>query len=327
MEPGSGADRLIGTQLSTLPQGNVNGLSYSCEARCGYPDYAADMISCDSVSHRRRAKLRLRDGQLWNRGWYHRGCSGLALDDYPTIGEYICPPCFRRRTTSTKKSSEEGQGDDHRDKHNPNDRHSFEHDHRSIQDAPDECIDDGNDRKLDDDRSNSKRSRRERSPYHMSAGVHNDGGGASGDGTDQVGITVISPNKQGILNGKSVFGAKAPAYITQARDPWIEEEKVLAMKLMRMINREQTSFGEDRFKEIARIMRLRGYNRCWGSVKNAWNRGLRERSGIDERKNRNAPLTTSRQDAATKRENREKKRRSQLWPQRAGGKRKYESHG
>lgn len=65
-------------------------------------------------------------------------------------------------------------------------------------------------------------------------------------------------------------------------------------------------------------MRVNGYDRNWASVKNAWNRGLRERSGIDERKNKRAPLTTSKQDAASKREREERRKQEEMRKQEEG---------
>ena len=115
--------------------------------------------------------------------------------------------------------------------------------------------------------------------------------------------------KQYILSSddESDDEATKPAPKTSRGKFWIEEEKVLTMDLMHKIKAENKVFGEKRFEEVSKGLKQEGYEREWTSVKNAWNRGLRERSGFDERRNKNGPLTTSKQDSETKRRNQELK--------------------
>jgi hypothetical protein len=91
---------------------------------------------------------------------------------------------------------------------------------------------------------------------------------------------------------------------TQPRSEWNEEEYLVAMYIMLQVFKKDKIHGESRFREGSRIMIALGFPRQWLAIKNRWCRGLRLRSGFDERKNKKAPLTTSKQDAATKRKNR-----------------------
>ena len=68
--------------------------------------------------------------------------------------------------------------------------------------------------------------------------------------------------------------------------------------------------GEDRFREVARRLLAEGIERDFYPVKNYWNRTGRARSGFDERKNKTAPLATSKQGKKAKEENGKKRKRS-----------------
>ena len=94
---------------------------------------------------------------------------------------------------------------------------------------------------------------------------------------------------------------------TRDGDPWTPEEDMLCIKLMTEICKAGQLTGEARFDETARRMRLMGFDRRWSGVKNAWNRRLRERSKLDERRKKGSILATSKQDKESKRVAREKR--------------------
>lgn len=76
---------------------------------------------------------------------------------------------------------------------------------------------------------------------------------------------------------------------------WSPEEEASCIKHMSAVVREGIVMGEARFREAGRRMKeVDGFERTKSTaIKNFWNRVGRARSGIDERKNRNAPLATS----------------------------------
>ena len=77
----------------------------------------------------------------------------------------------------------------------------------------------------------------------------------------------------------------------------IKDEKTLVQnrKNPKKQTVELTFKGEARFEEVSRRMKIEGLDRSWVSIRNQWNRTLRLRSGFDERKNKQAPLATSKQ--------------------------------
>lgn len=348
MVPGAGADRLLAIQRAGLPKGNINGKSYSCEAKCGYDDSASSqMINCDSSFHRRQRRLKLPGGNLGDRGWYHRACGGLPVDgEAPRT--WICPSCMERGTVSTDGDGfdDNDDGDDgQNDNSGPDGGEDSEDDYEPGHDTPGDDSDDGeggneNEERRDKGTKKNKIANRKRYILDEDNDNQND---------NQPGNLASSTENQGQLNGRAIRKRyildsddesgtqKAPTKTqlggvskksqslgssnearthkrpvkTEAGTIWNEEEKVMAIDFMREIVQEGKITGETRFAEIARRMRLRGHNRAWTSVKNAWNRGLRERSGIDERKNKKAPLTTSKQDNETKKRNQLEKQNRQ----------------
>ena len=88
---------------------------------------------------------------------------------------------------------------------------------------------------------------------------------------------------------------------------WSALEQNQAIKHMRDVINENEIKGEARFNEVARRLVEDGFWRNTGGVKNQWNRTLRERSGIDERKNKSSALATSQQTNAAKAENARKR--------------------
>ena len=72
-----------------------------------------------------------------------------------------------------------------------------------------------------------------------------------------------------------------------------EEDK--AIKFMLEIRDEGVVQGEQRFQECSDRLKKNGIERNLFAVKNFWNRTGRERSGFDERRNKKAPLATSKQ--------------------------------
>ena len=88
---------------------------------------------------------------------------------------------------------------------------------------------------------------------------------------------------------------------------WSKHEDTECIRHMLDIRAEGKLSGEKRFDEASRRLTAEGINRSFIAVKNRWNRGLRERSGFDERKNKSQPLTTSKQDKRTKEENAKKR--------------------
>jgi hypothetical protein len=75
-----------------------------------------------------------------------------------------------------------------------------------------------------------------------------------------------------------------------------EEDK--AIKHMLDVRDEAQLAGESRFQEVSRRLTAEGIERGFFAVKNYWNRTGRARSGFDERKNKTAPLATSKQSKA-----------------------------
>ncbi len=324
MYPGAGVDRLLGLQRANLPKGNVNGLCYSCEARCGYPDGAAPgMISCDSAIHRRQPRLKLLGGRTEERGWYHLPCAGYTLGSEPSI--WTCPSCVRRGTTSTDDHDHDEDDDDNHDgSAGPGDGEDSEDEYHPGKNTPDEDSDDDddghNDAKDDSDykdnqerreKGTNKDKKANKKHYPSDGGDHdqddNQPGNADGSQSNQQQQNGGGKGKSYISHRDNQNRTQKPSTKTKRSVLWSEEEKVAAMDHMRDVVDEQMIFGEARFVEVARRMQLDGYDREWAGVKNAWNRGLRERSGIDERKNKNAPLTTSKQDAEAKRKTQERK--------------------
>jgi hypothetical protein len=335
MIPGAGADRLLGLDRVGLPKGNVNGIAYSCEAACGYSDNASHMINCDSGLHRRQRPLKLLGGEKSGRGWYHRACGKVDKDplsmDAPK--SWICPSCVRKGTTSTDDQDyDDGADDDQDDNPGSADTEDSENDYDPGQDTPgeggsDDDDDGDNDAKGDSDYNENKKLRDNGRNKKKSADKNHYR--SAGDGADQdnnpdgnVGANEgdqwqqtsggngngCSTNANGYstnVNRISTNGDNEDATTnapTKSRKgtQWSEEEKLLAMQFMRHVVQEGNIFGEYRFGEVGRRLQLRGYDRDLNAVKNVWNRGLRERSGYDERKNKKAPLTTSKQDAKTK---------------------------
>ena len=75
-----------------------------------------------------------------------------------------------------------------------------------------------------------------------------------------------------------------------------EEDK--AIKHMFDVRDEGQLAGETRFQEVSNRLKREGIDRGFFAVKNYWNRTGRARSGFDERKNKTAPLATSKQGKA-----------------------------
>jgi hypothetical protein len=83
---------------------------------------------------------------------------------------------------------------------------------------------------------------------------------------------------------------------------WSPEEETSCIEHMSAVVKEGIITGEARFWEAGRRMKeIDGFERTKSTaIKNFWNRVGRARSGIDERKNRNAPLATSQQGKSSK---------------------------
>ncbi|KAK5045748.1 hypothetical protein LTR84_008840 [Exophiala bonariae] len=83
---------------------------------------------------------------------------------------------------------------------------------------------------------------------------------------------------------------------------WSPEEESSCIEHMSAVVKEGIITGEARFREAGRRMKeIDGFERTKSTaIKNFWNRVGRARSGIDERKNRNAPLATSQQGKSAK---------------------------
>jgi hypothetical protein len=353
MAPGSGSDRLLRSQRRDLPKGIVGGESYCCEAKCGYPDWACETISCDSAYHRRKPQLTLPGGTKVHRCWYHKVCVGLPLDFYLEEGDtWICPRCTEKGRISTDDEDYD-EGDDSEDDFQP--RHYTPDEDGNDDDA-------GNDVEHDTKDTENKKRPNYKASNHDTSGqrrrlvsVQHDDDLDEGNVGDEIEYeegyllytdkkkarsTKTSQNKNTGTLASHVSTAESQGQddnisgnmeinhkegylvhpdtklrvqiITNPGEPWIEDEKVLCVRLMKKIMAEVTFHGEDRFRETARCMKMKGYLREWIPVKNAWNRGLRERAGMDERRNKKAPMTTSKQDAETKRMNREKKERARM---------------
>ena len=81
---------------------------------------------------------------------------------------------------------------------------------------------------------------------------------------------------------------------------WRLFEEDRAIKHMLDVRDEARLAGESRFEEVSARLKLEGIERGFFAVKNYWNRTGRARSGFDERKNKTAPLATSKQGKASK---------------------------
>ncbi len=324
MAPAYHAHRLRILERTSLPKGNIHGIAYNCEGRCGYPDSATEsLIQCESTFHAKQPSLRQPDGTRGGRGWYHGPCGNVAPDDEPN--EWICPACVQRGTTSTTNDDEDDEvdergGDDHESDHNDDSEDNFSPD----QDTPSESSDDdaGGDAGAEGEKTHShQRGRSQQSNtkhggktrrYILDSDSEDGMEDDEGD-QDEIWPSIEHDSQQpdegaNGNDGNDGYASPNPAvWITRAGEPWTEVEKVKTIKHMKDICNEGKITGEERFRETSRRLRTEGYQRHWVSVKNIWNRGLRQRSGIDERRNKRAPLTTSKQDAKTKRENKEKK--------------------
>ncbi len=95
-----------------------------------------------------------------------------------------------------------------------------------------------------------------------------------------------------------------------SKGSWRLFEEDQAIKHMLDVRDENRLKGETRFKEVASRLQAEGIDRSMIAVKNYWNRTGRARSGFDERKNKTAPLATSKQGKKAKEENGKKRRRS-----------------
>ena len=108
--------------------------------------------------------------------------------------------------------------------------------------------------------------------------------------------------------------------------PWIEIEEKACQDIMRDIMTNRTHIkGENRFEETGQRLQAMGYNRNGGAVKNYWNRVGRAATGLDERRKKNNPLATSKQDKATKEARR--RRRQALQTQQAQDNEEDEDEG
>jgi hypothetical protein len=300
---------------TTLPKGNVNGIAYNCELRCGYPDSATDkLIQCESAYHGRQPTLKQPDMTRGERGWYHGPCGNVAPDEEPN--GWICPSCVRRGTTSTDDNDNDDRGDESDNGAGPGD--DSEDDFHPGKHTPSDSSDDeaGDDDNGDDDDYDNHQKGRNHGKKRRYI-LDSDGDGEEEDDTqnNQYGILPSIEDDQhehgnGDNGGDGNNGnatQKPVVWKTNAGDPWLDEEKQKVMDHMKDIVAKGKIHGEARFVEISRRLKLEGYDREWTSVKNIWNRGLREKSGFDERRNKKAPMTTSKQDAETKRKNKEKK--------------------
>jgi hypothetical protein len=79
---------------------------------------------------------------------------------------------------------------------------------------------------------------------------------------------------------------------------WRLFEEDRAIKHMLDVRDEARLAGETRFEEVSTRLKAEGIERGFFAVKNYWNRTGRARSGFDERKNKTAPLATSKQGKA-----------------------------
>jgi hypothetical protein len=79
---------------------------------------------------------------------------------------------------------------------------------------------------------------------------------------------------------------------------WRLFEEDRAIKHMLDVRDEARLTGESRFEEVSTRLKAEGIERGFFAVKNYWNRTGRARSGFDERKNKTAPLATSKQGKA-----------------------------
>ena len=311
MLPGAGADRLLMMQRASLPKGNINGLPYSCEMQCGYPDKASvSMVRCDSAFHRKQPYLKLAGGKQGERGWYHRPCTKRPADADPDT--WICDPSLRTGTTSTDDQDHDEGGDDDQDDKPGSGGDDDSDDYQPAQDTPEESShdEDGANEAKDDSDYNDKKRRRDKGSNSEKTKKRYILDTDDEDQDDSRPGNVDQPNEGGRRQRqiRDTYNDNGTTLVPRKTKPgtlWIEEEKALAIELMKQIVADGKIFGEARFAEIARLMRSMGYPREWTSVKNVWNRGLRERSGIDERKNKKAPLTTSKQDSETKKKNKE----------------------
>jgi hypothetical protein len=76
---------------------------------------------------------------------------------------------------------------------------------------------------------------------------------------------------------------------------WRLFEEDRAIKHMLDVRDEAQISGEARFQQVSDRLKAEGIGRGFFAVKNYWNRTGRARSGFDERKNKTAPLATSKQ--------------------------------
>jgi hypothetical protein len=81
---------------------------------------------------------------------------------------------------------------------------------------------------------------------------------------------------------------------------WRLFEEDRAIMHMLDVRNEARLAGESRFEEVSTRLKAEGIERGFFAVKNYWNRTGRARSGFDERKNKTAPLATSKQGKAFK---------------------------
>ncbi len=432
MRNGAGFDRLLMMQRASLPKGNVDGLAYTCEAKCGYDDTAADFINCDSAFHRKQPRLKLPTGEYSDRGWYHRPCERIPPGLVPNT--WICSSCMAKGRTSTddhdyddgndsdqddkpdaddfddgsedefspgqRTPSEDSDDDDRQDENQDNYDHldsenadkkkrsisdvDAQNNDQDVQNNEQDLYNNGEDSRDDDLNSDDEADEQyyyvnpitRTKPYILDVDSDSqDDDLSSEDEADEqyYYVNPITRTKPYILDGDSdsqdepeddysavypdltwklnaivddqdeqddnqapamassrktrrkpskgrkstlqslgTAGASqtaTPQPKTHSRQRWLEEEKEEAISLMKEIIDEGEIEGEARFEETARRMQRQGYQRGWAGVKNVWNRGLRERSGYDERRNQKGPLTTSKQDAESKRKRKEEKER------------------
>lgn len=79
------------------------------------------------------------------------------------------------------------------------------------------------------------------------------------------------------------------------KSSWRLFEEDRAIKHMLDVRDEAQLSGEARFQQVSDRLKAEGIRRGFFAVKNYWNRTGRARSGFDERKNKTAPLATSKQ--------------------------------
>lgn len=79
------------------------------------------------------------------------------------------------------------------------------------------------------------------------------------------------------------------------KSSWRLFEEDRAIKHMLDVRDEAQISGETRFQQVSDRLKAEGIRRGFFAVKNYWNRTGRARSGFDERKNKTAPLATSKQ--------------------------------